>query len=70
MRRPHRPADEIAGHLTTPGESIRIYLLDDHDIVRRGLRDLFEAEDDLEIVGESGSALEAQRRIPALKPHV
>ncbi|MDP9317676.1 MAG: response regulator transcription factor [Actinomycetota bacterium] len=56
--------------MTSPESPIRIYLLDDHQIVRRGLRDLFEAEDDLEIVGESGSAAEAQRRIPALRPHV
>jgi two-component system response regulator DevR len=56
--------------MTEPGSTIRIYLLDDHEIVRRGLRDLFEAEGDLEIVGESGSAVEAQSRIPALRPHV
>src|SRR6187549_3198155 len=55
--------------MTAP-ETIRIYLLDDHEIVRRGLRDLFEAEGDFEVVGESGSAAEAQRRIPALRPHV
>jgi DNA-binding NarL/FixJ family response regulator len=47
-----------------------VFLLDDHEVVRRGLRDLLEAEDDLEIVGESGSAVEAQSRIPALRPHV
>jgi two-component system response regulator DevR len=49
---------------------IRLYLLDDHEVVRRGLRDLLEAEDDLEVVGESGSAVEARNRIPALRPHV
>jgi len=48
--------------MTAPGSIIGIYLLDDHEIVRRGLRDLFEAEDDLEIVGESGSEF-ARRRI-------
>jgi two-component system response regulator DevR len=51
-------------------EHVRIYLLDDHEIVRRGLRDLFDDEPDFEVVGESGSALEAQRRIPALRPDV
>ena len=56
--------------MTEPESTIRIYLLDDHEIVRRGLRDLFEAEGDLEIVGESGSAAEATSRIPALRPHV
>jgi DNA-binding NarL/FixJ family response regulator len=49
---------------------IRVFLLDDHEIVRRGLRDLFEAETDLVVVGESGSAVEAQSRIPALRPDV
>jgi two-component system, NarL family, response regulator DevR len=49
---------------------IRIFLLDDHEIVRRGLRNLFEAEDDLVVVGESGSAIEAEHRIPALRPDV
>src|SRR3954447_26503891 len=56
--------------MTTEASTIRIFLLDDHEIVRRGLRDLFEAEGDLEIVGESASAVEAQSRIPALHPHV
>ncbi len=49
---------------------VRIFLLDDHEIVRRGLRDLFEAEDDFVVVGESGSAVEASSRIPALHPDV
>jgi two-component system, NarL family, response regulator DevR len=49
---------------------IRVYLLDDHEVVRHGLRDLLEHEGDIEIVGESGTALEAQHRIPALHPHV
>jgi two-component system, NarL family, response regulator DevR len=51
-------------------EHIRVFLLDDHEMVRRGLKDLFEAEDDIEIVGESGSARDAETRIPALRPHV
>jgi two-component system response regulator DevR len=49
---------------------IRVYLLDDHEVVRRGLRDLLERESDIEVVGESGSALDAEHRIPALRPHV
>ena len=49
---------------------IRIFLLDDHEIVRRGLRELLETVEDFEVVGESGSAVEAARRIPALRPHV
>ena len=49
---------------------IRVFLLDDHEVVRRGLRDLLESEGDIEIVGESGSVKEAIARIPALRPDV
>lgn len=48
----------------------RVFLLDDHEIVRRGLRELLEAEDDLEVVGEAGTAAEAYGRIPATTPDV
>jgi two-component system, NarL family, response regulator DevR len=51
-------------------EKIRVFLLDDHEIVRRGLKELLESEGDIEVVGESGLAQEATRRIPALRPHV
>ena len=50
--------------------AIRVFLLDDHEIVRRGLRELLEREDDIEVVGESGEAEQARRRIPALRPDV
>ena len=49
---------------------IRVYLLDDHEVVRQGLRTLLEGAGDIEVVGESGSAAEATRRIPALRPDV
>ena len=49
---------------------IRVFLLDDHEIVRRGLKELLESEGDIEVVGESGSAVDATHRIPALRPHV
>ncbi|GIF64270.1 DNA-binding response regulator [Asanoa ishikariensis] len=49
---------------------IRVFLLDDHEVVRRGLADLLQSPGDIEVVGESGLALEAVRRIPALKPDV
>src|SRR5690242_9321936 len=49
---------------------IRVFLLDDHEVVRTGLRELLENDGDIEIVGESGSALEAIARIPALRPNV
>jgi DNA-binding NarL/FixJ family response regulator len=47
-----------------------VYLLDDHEVVRRGLADLLQAEGDIEVVGESGSAVDAAHRIPALRPDV
>ncbi len=47
-----------------------MFLLDDHEVVRRGIADLLGAADDIEIVGESGLAQEAARRIPALRPDV
>ena len=51
-------------------QPIRVFLLDDHEVVRRGLRDLLESEGDIEIVGESGLAVEATSRLPALRPDV
>ncbi|MET8518650.1 response regulator transcription factor [Nocardioides sp. NPDC004968] len=51
-------------------EPIRVFLLDDHEVIRRGIKDLLEDEDDIVVVGESGLADEARRRIPALRPHV
>jgi DNA-binding NarL/FixJ family response regulator len=50
--------------------TIRVFLLDDHEIVRRGLRELLESTEDIDVVGESASALEAARRIPSLRPDV
>src|SRR5919112_2569370 len=56
--------------MRTNDESVRVFLLDDHEIVRRGLKELLESEGDIEVVGESGLAREAARRIPALRPDV
>ncbi len=50
--------------------SIRVFLLDDHEIVRAGLRSLFEAADDFVVVGEAGTLVEALDRIPPTRPHV
>lgn len=50
--------------------TIRVFVLDDHEIVRRGLRELFEAQDDLEVVGEAANADEAIQRVPATRPDV
>lgn len=49
---------------------IRVFLLDDHEVVRRGLKDLLEDAGGFEVVGESGLAEQAMRRIPALRPDV
>ncbi|MBA4861089.1 response regulator transcription factor [Streptomyces sp. PSKA54] len=49
---------------------IRVFLLDDHEVVRRGVHDLLSGEDDIEVVGEAGTAEEALVRIPATRPDV
>jgi two-component system, NarL family, response regulator DevR len=49
---------------------ITVFLLDDHEVVRRGLRDLLTDEPDIEVVGEAGTAEEALGRIAALRPDV
>jgi two-component system, NarL family, response regulator DevR len=51
-------------------DRITVFLLDDHEIVRRGLRDLLEAEGDIAVVGEASTQDEAVRRVPALDPDV
>ena len=50
--------------------TISVFLLDDHEIVRRGIAQLLETEDDIEVVGEAGTAAQAMARIPALRPDV
>ncbi len=50
--------------------SVRVFLLDDHEIVRRGVRELLEVQEDFEVVGEAGTAEEALARIPAAEPDV
>ncbi|GAA3560971.1 response regulator transcription factor [Nonomuraea rosea] len=49
---------------------IRVFLLDDHEVVRRGVATLLDSEDDIEVIGEAGTAESAIARIPALKPDV
>jgi DNA-binding NarL/FixJ family response regulator len=49
---------------------ITVFLLDDHEIVRRGIAQLLESEDDIEVIGEAGTAAQATARIPALRPDV
>ncbi|RMB85531.1 response regulator transcription factor [Streptomyces shenzhenensis] len=49
---------------------IRVFLLDDHEVVRRGVHELLSVEDDIEVVGEAGTAADALARIPATRPDV
>ena len=50
--------------------TINIFLLDDHEMVRRGLRDILTAEDDLEVVGEAGTVTDGVKEIVATKPDI
>lgn len=72
--------DDPARHLT-PGDAdrtpdtqaprpVRVFILDDHELVRRGLSDLLGSVPDIEIVGEAATAGDALRRIPAARPDV
>ena len=49
---------------------VRVFLVDDHEVVRRGLIDLLSSDPELEVVGEAGSVAEALERIAALQPDV
>ena len=54
----------------TDQRQITVFLLDDHEVVRRGLRDLLAEEPDISVVGEAGTAESALARMPALRPRV
>ncbi|WP_406259876.1 response regulator transcription factor [Actinacidiphila glaucinigra] len=54
----------------SPQTPIRVFLVDDHEVVRRGVHDLLDAEPDIEVVGEAGTVDHALARGPALRPHV
>ncbi|MER6187546.1 response regulator transcription factor [Streptomyces sp. NPDC001652] len=51
-------------------DPIRVFLLDDHEVVRRGLTDLLDSEPDISVVGDAGTVEHALARGPALRPHV
>ncbi|MFD4875290.1 response regulator [Streptomyces sp. NPDC058420] len=54
-----------------PGDGkISVFLLDDHEVVRRGVHEMLSVEDDIEVVGEAGTAADALVRIPATHPDV
>ncbi|MQS38853.1 response regulator transcription factor [Streptomyces katsurahamanus] len=54
----------------SPQRPIRVFLLDDHEVVRRGVHDLLDSEPDIAVVGEAGSGEQALVRGPALRPDV
>jgi two-component system response regulator DevR len=70
----HRRAAANVGNSSFPWQygsvGIRVFVLDDHELVRTGLRTLLEDEDDMEVVGEAGTAREALRLIGQLNPDV
>ncbi|MGW0081092.1 response regulator [Streptomyces sp. NPDC003393] len=53
-----------------PDTPVRVFLLDDHEVVRRGVHDLLNDEPDMEVVGEAATAEQALVRVPALRPDV
>ncbi|AZQ39689.1 response regulator transcription factor [Streptomyces cyaneochromogenes] len=61
MTEPHRFSEQ---------NPIRVFLLDDHEVVRRGLTDLLDAEPDISVVGDADTVEHALVRGPALRPHV
>jgi len=61
----------MAERQNVPGSApVRVFLLDDHEVVRRGLHDLLDAEPDMEVVGEAATGAQALIRGPALRPDV
>jgi DNA-binding NarL/FixJ family response regulator/GAF domain-containing protein len=65
-----RSVQRSSGRGTTMSDPIRVFLVDDHEIVRRGVGDLLDAEPDIEVVGEAGTAAQARSRIPVTHPDV
>ncbi|MEV0440806.1 response regulator transcription factor [Streptomyces spectabilis] len=53
-----------------PVSPLRVFILDDHEVVRRGIRDLLDAEPDIVVAGEASDAREALLRVPAVRPDV
>ncbi|MBD9727505.1 response regulator transcription factor [Streptomyces caniscabiei] len=58
------------GEQPGPDNPIRVFLLDDHEVVRRGVHDLLDDEPDITVVGEASDAEQALTRVPALRPQV
>ncbi|KOU49248.1 LuxR family transcriptional regulator [Streptomyces sp. WM6378] len=71
--RGHRQSGDIDvsdARTFSPQHPIRVFLLDDHEVVRRGVHDLLDAEPDIEVVGEADTSEQALVRGPALRPDV
>src|SRR5688572_19991383 len=62
--------DDPAVMTARPVDPVTVFLLEDHEIVRRGVRELLDAEDDITVVGEAATTAQALARIPALRPRV
>ncbi|HTW13886.1 MAG TPA: response regulator transcription factor [Nocardioides sp.] len=60
----------MAEQVVPRDEAIEVFILDDHEVVRLGLRELLEAEDDIVVVAEAATAQEAVNEIPRLSPDV
>ncbi|HEY3260913.1 MAG TPA: response regulator transcription factor [Pseudonocardiaceae bacterium] len=60
----------VADRMASDGRAVRVFLLDDHEVVRQGLKALLETQPDLVVVGEAANAAEALARAPALRPDV
>ncbi|MFR9725540.1 response regulator [Streptomyces sp. MS19] len=58
------------GERPGPDSPIRVFLLDDHEVVRRGVHDLLDDEPDITVVGDAATVEQALTRVPALRPHV
>ncbi|WP_282699707.1 response regulator transcription factor [Streptomyces sp. CC219B] len=58
------------GALPGPENPIRVFLLDDHEVVRRGVHDMLNDEPDISVVGEAATVEQALVRVPALRPQV
>jgi DNA-binding NarL/FixJ family response regulator len=63
-------AEPRSDHDHENGAQIRVFLLDDHEVVRRGVRDMLETASDILVVGEASTAAEALATVPAIAPDV
>src|SRR4051812_49897883 len=68
MRWDSRRGGRVSSDAPEPG--VRVFLLDDHEVVRRGVADVLESDPGISVIGEAKNAAEALARVPALRPHV